>query len=523
LYSTTPMRTKTLLSVAIAGLLMVLVVPVALAERVKTTQATRVMKRPGEQSAVVARVQKGQTLTVIATQGRWMKVRANGRTGWVARSTVQEVSAREVPRNTRRRPFVDGRSTRRGWSGEAPDDRVGGDAIDDDDDDEDEPVARRPAKKAKPAKKAAPAKKAKKAAPAKKATPAKKSRARFDDDDDDDEDFDDDDDCDDDDCDEDGPAPKERVVTVAVAKTKLRAKPTEKGRSRARVREGARLVVLEQKGAWMLVEDTDGDTGWIRTAEVFEPGMRPDRAIRVDARVGFDRMSQVFRSDGGERLANYDIGAAAAAVSLRADVVQKYGPKYLIGGELRYDLGKSTPGIRYTDGTNAVDIAYTTHDVDARLLGGYDFHHPTGAAAFARLGYHYGMFAVADVSDFTRNLAKLPSETLAGPTVGLGGEVPRITDQIGARAHVDYLVAGSRAQTVGLEDGAVSTAGALWASLVVHYQWKPDMTIDVAYGYDWSKTVWTGAAPGSMRGTGATQAARKDVAHGLLVGLAKTF
>ena len=49
---------------------------------------------------------------------------------------MKSASAREVPRNTRRRPFVDGRSTRRGWSGEAPDDRVGGDAIEEDEDEE---------------------------------------------------------------------------------------------------------------------------------------------------------------------------------------------------------------------------------------------------------------------------------------------------------------------------------------------------------------------------------------------------
>src|SRR5688572_19185178 len=143
------MRTKTLLSVAIAGLLMVLVVPVASADRVKTTQTTKVMKRPGEKSAVVTRVKAGRTLTVIATQGRWMKVRVNGRTGWVARSTVKSASAREVPRNTRRRPFVDGRSTRRGWSGEAPDDRVGGDATEDEEEDmeAEEEEVERPRKK----------------------------------------------------------------------------------------------------------------------------------------------------------------------------------------------------------------------------------------------------------------------------------------------------------------------------------------------------------------------------------------
>jgi uncharacterized protein YgiM (DUF1202 family) len=498
------MRTKTLLSVAIAGLLMVLVVPFAAADRVKTTQTTKVMKRPGEKSAVVTRVKAGRTLTVIATQGRWMKVRVNGRTGWVARSTVKSASAREVPRNTRRRPFVDGRSTRRGWSGEAPDDRVGGDAIEED---EDEEEAERPRKK------------------------AKRSKARVEDDDEDFEDEDEDEevaesDCDEDeeDCEEAPAEPKERVVMVTADKAKLRAKPSKKGKAEGRVKKGARLVVLEEKDDWMYVEDPEeGEAGWIRTAEVWEPGMRPKRVIRVDGRLGFERLGTVFASTSTEELGNYKISAAAAAVSLRADMIQKYGEKYLIGGELRYDLSKSTPGIRYSDGTNAADIPFTTHDIDLRAIAGYDFHHKTGAAAYGRLGYHYGMFSVANVGDFTKNLARLPSETLSGPTIGVGAEAPRVAEKVGARFQADYLAMGKRAQTKGLEDGEVSTVKALWAGLVVNYQWKPNMTIDFAYGYEWSKTVWSGVATGSMRGHNADSAARKDVIHGALVGIARTF
>jgi uncharacterized protein YgiM (DUF1202 family) len=507
------MRTKTFLSMAFAGLLMVLVLPSALAERVKTTQTTKVMKRPGEKSAVITRIEKGRTLTVIAKDGRWMKVRVNGRTGWIARTTVTSASAREVPRNTRRRPFVDGRSTRRGWSGEAPDDRVGGDAVDDDDEDDARP--RKPAKaKPKPKAKA-------KAKPKAKAKAKPRPRARDLDDDDDLDEID----CDDDDCEDEerAAAPKERVVMVTAPRAKLRAKPTEKGRSRGKVKKGAKLVVLEQKTGWMLVEDPDGDAGWIRTADVSEPGLRPHREIRVQARLGFERMAQVFRSNGNGNLPNYDIGAAAAAVSLRGDVLQKYKASYLIGVDLRYDLGRSSPGIRVESGGAAADVPYTTHDLGVRAIAGYDLHHRTGAAALGRVGYHYGLFQIANVGDFTKNLAHLPSETLTGFTIGAGAEAPRVTDKIGVRVAVDYLAVGSRAQTVGLEDGQVSTAQAAWANLVVNYAWKPGMTIDFGYNYEWAKTVWSGAVPASMRGTGATEAARKDTGHALSVGLARTF
>src|SRR4051812_40385036 len=94
---------------AVVVLLMVLA-GAAAAERVRTTGSTKVFKRTGEQSAVVTRVSKGTTLQVVATSGRWLKVRVNGRTGWVTRSSVVSLDAAVLPRNTRRRPFVDGRS-----------------------------------------------------------------------------------------------------------------------------------------------------------------------------------------------------------------------------------------------------------------------------------------------------------------------------------------------------------------------------------------------------------------------------
>ncbi|MCA9678030.1 MAG: SH3 domain-containing protein [Myxococcales bacterium] len=497
------MRIKTLLIMAIAGLLMVLVAPLASAERVKTTRTTKVMKRPGEQSAVVTRVKSGRTLTVIAKQGRWMKVRVNGRTGWVARSTVQTVSAREVPRNTRRRPFVDGRSTRRGWGGDAPDDRVGGDATDDSDDEE-EVVRPKKSKKKKTAKKA--------------------KRVR---DDDDDEDFDDDDgdddDLDDEDAEEEPAEPQERVVMVAVAKTKLYAKP-KKGKSNAKVKKGRRLVVIEEKDGWMLVEDPEeGDSGWIKADDVYEQGARKFRTFSMDGRLGFVRMGQVFRSTGTGALANYDLQAAAASLTVRGAMVQKYGKQYLIGGELAYTGGKSAPGIRYSDGANAVDIPFTSHDIDLHAIAGYDMKNKMGGVAWAHVGYHYGMFQVANVGDFTANLARLPSENLTGPTVGAGFEAPRLSEKVGARASADYLIMGKRTQTQGLEDGAVSTVKALWGGVVLSYQWKKDMTLDAGYAYTWSKTEWSGVAAGSMRGHAADSAARKDTDHALTVGVAKTF
>src|SRR5262245_30854287 len=114
------MRNPHILTTLACGLLAVATLGVAHADEVKTTHTTKVMKRPGEQSPVVARVSAGQSMTLLAEEGRWLKVRVDGRTGWVTRTSVAGIAARDVPRNTRRRPFVDGRSVRRGWTGDAP-------------------------------------------------------------------------------------------------------------------------------------------------------------------------------------------------------------------------------------------------------------------------------------------------------------------------------------------------------------------------------------------------------------------
>ena len=100
---------------------------VSQAEKVKTNAKAKIYNRPGEQGTVVAKVKEGQAMTVLAKEGRWLKVRVSGRTGYVPRSKVDMPDDDEIVRNTRRRPFVDGRSTKRGFGGESPDDRIGAD------------------------------------------------------------------------------------------------------------------------------------------------------------------------------------------------------------------------------------------------------------------------------------------------------------------------------------------------------------------------------------------------------------
>ncbi|HTJ43384.1 MAG TPA: SH3 domain-containing protein [Kofleriaceae bacterium] len=526
------MRNRILLTSLACGLLVA--ASSAQADEVRTTHTTKILKRPGEQSPVVIRVSAGHEMTVLEEQGRWIKVRVEGHTGWVTRTSVESTAeAREVQRNTRRRPFVDGRSLRRGWSGDAPDDRVGEDATgaddeaapaSDDDDDTARPKKKVAAKKVK-ARHDADADEADDDEDAPKPKKHAKKHTRSRDDGDDDEaaasDGDDDEASADD---EEAKEPEKKMMTVTADEVDLRSKPSKKSRALLTVGKGDRLAFVEESddGKWVEVENEDGDSGWIRAKDVAADGHK-EREIHLDARLGFASIGESFKSNGTGGLANYNLGSAAVAVALAGSADWKYGTNYRIGADLSYVMDKATPGVRYNDGTNAADIGFTTHDIDARLKVGYDLHSAKGTVLWGRAGYHYGMFSVDNVGDLTKNLAHLPSEILSGPTVGFGMDMPKLGEKVGARATADLLYPGTRSQTKGLEDGAASKAMAAWVTAVVSYQWKDDLTLDAGYRLGYASTQWAGAATGSMRGTNATTAARTDLSHILTIGLAKSF
>ena len=348
------------------GLMFVLAVATgstAWAEKVKTNQDTKVLNHPGEQGKVVVKVKSGQNMTVLAKEGRWIKVRVSGRTGYVPRSKVDMADDDEIVRNTRRRPFVDGRGPRRGFGTDAgPDDRVGADATgngDDDDtkkpappskdsgDDDDKP-AKKPAvkKPAAPSKDSdddddKPAKKptGKKPAaaspskdsddddkPAKKPTgkkPAAQSKDSDDEDDkpvkkpgkagkdsdDDDVKVEDDDEKADDKTDdkaEDAPAEK-RITAHVGSKTKIFSERDEDSEVAFVAKPADMLYPADSKGKWTMVETDEGDAGWTLTSglEVEDDdgggGSSGPRAreIGLSARAGLMFLQQGLRATGG--------------------------------------------------------------------------------------------------------------------------------------------------------------------------------------------------------------------------------
>ncbi|MBK9030235.1 MAG: SH3 domain-containing protein [Myxococcales bacterium] len=459
---------------------------VAHAERVRTTDRVKVYRNTGEQSGVVTKVAEGTTLKVLKTEGRWLKVRVNGRTGWITRSNVTSLDDDDVPRNTRRRPFVDGRSTRRGWGDGAPEDRVGADATDPDDGDAGDDQGDRGGGTA---------------------------RGR-----DDDKGGGDDEDCDD--CDErdrgDDDVDAVAMVVVTAPRTKLYPRASRKAKSSRTLRRGARLIVLERDADWVRVE-FDDDAGFVRADDVADADARPPRVARqifTKARLGFASLGGTFTSDGpaANPLARYQLGSTAISVNLGVEVAYAYKRDYFLGGGVEYLGCVATPGIRY----GSEDIGFKTHDVDLRVIGGYDLRDRRGTVVWGRVGYHVGILSMSNLM----NAANIPSETFRGPAIGASVTMPRLTPTIGVAAALDLVYPGTRSQTQGNEDGALDGAMGLMAGLTGAYAWKPAWNLEAAYRFGYAKTAWTGP---SNRGTGSNAAERVDKNHVVTVGLARTF
>ncbi|MEO6774375.1 MAG: hypothetical protein ABI467_15370 [Kofleriaceae bacterium] len=544
----------------------------AFAEKVKTNQETRVLNHPGEQGKLVIKVKEGKQMTLIGTEGRWLHVRVSGRTGWVPRSKVEMADPDEIARNTRRRPFVDGRSSHRGFgSEEAPEDRIGADAVGGDDDSasNDKPAAKKPARKdgdddddddAKPAAKAKkpaakkPASKddgddddddAKPAAKAKKPA-AKKPASKDDGDDDDDDDAkpaakkpakkpakpaakaskdggDDDDAVDD--------TPKRPEVHVG-AKTKVFGERNESSDVEFTARPSDVLYPSETKGKWTKVETDEGDEGWILSDALEGASVSHGRTIALEVGLGIAFIQQGMRTAGTTKAAGtdqvpdqYNIGTSAAALSLGGSYYTGLGSKYLIGIDAGLDYAKTLGGgVTYMKTVTGLSIT----DFTLRAAIGYPTSRPSGLTLFGRLGFRYRNYSVSNYSSATANPAKIPQENLKAPTLGLGVALPKLTAKLGLQVTLDTILFGSSiTQTAGLEDGATPNMTGVNLAAGLVYAWRPGMNLVFAYdldygGYDFGAPN-TGAAAMSTRGHTGTDVTRTDLMHLVSVTLAKSL
>jgi SH3-like domain-containing protein len=478
------------------------------AEKVKANQSTKLFSRAGEQSPVVLKLKAGQSMTVLAKDGRWLKVRVSGRTGWIPRSKVDmPADDDEIARNTRRRPFVDGRGTKRGFGGEGgPDDRIGADATGAGTEDDDAPSAksRKPARATRTEDDDEPAEGARKAKPGKDGGDG------------------------DDEAGSGGSEPSRPMAHVAKA-TPIYNDPDSKSDASFTAQPRTALYIVEEKGKWTFVENDEGDAGYVLTSklDVEAPAGGPrSRAIDLRGRIGFAVVSQSVTTPGGTATVpdNYTAGSSSATLALGGSLLYPYRKRYWLGGELTYDLDRTLfGGIENTQAGMKTVTGFSYHNFNLRAVGGYDLQNKSGMIAFARLGYHYDSFQVSDVTDFTKNTAKLPNQIIQGPTLGAALAIPRLTGNIGIKASLDIMVIGASVQqTKNLEDGTGPGARAVYLGAGLTYRWKPRMDIQATYDLAYTSLSFSGAAPAtSMRGhTGTSASSGSDLSNTLSVGIA---
>ena len=492
---------------------------IGLAEKVKTNQSTKLYSRAGEQSPVLLKLKPGQTMTVLGKDGRWLKVRVSGRTGWIPRTKVDmPQDDDDLSRNTRRRPFVDGRGTKRGFGGESgPEDRVGADATGEEDD---EP---RPSKSSKPARSGKASKDDEDEEPRSR---ARKSSQRSSRDDEDSADADkpakrraDD---------EDDSAETHRPRARVAKRTAILDEASKDGGEAFTADPKTELFVLKEQGKWTMVSNEEGDTGYVLTSklEIDDAGdIGPrTRSLNGRARVGWTFVRQSVSTPGAPRALpdNYSASSSSVTIALGGTALYPYSKRYWIGADLAYDYDKAFPGIDY-DGQS---ISFSLHNLNLRALAGYDMQKPSGMIVFGRLGYHYESFQVSDFADLTKNTAKIPSQIISGPILGAALAIPRFTKEIGLRLSLDTILFGASVeQTKNLEDGTGPSAKAVFLGASLTYRWKPNMDLQATFDLQYTKKSFSGMAPAtSMRGhTGAGTSSGADFNNTISGGIAYTF
>ncbi len=507
---------------------LVLGASLAAAETVVAKDGATVYLKPGESSKVVVKVRSGQEMTVVRRDGRWLKVRVKGRTGFIPRTKVSggegdEDSEDSPERQTRRRPYVDGRSTDRGWGGEPPEDRRGVDAVENVDTREPEGKepnlrAERPGKAGKEPKEGEGGKEPK--------APKEPVRAEVDDDPPTDRPLREErtEDTENPMVADEPVKPKRERVRLSSG-TQLRAKPGAKSKKVATV-EAGNYFLMEERNGWARIESEDGERGWVSSKLLTEKGSDPSgpskRIMAVGAKIGLTVITQGTRTAGGAKGIpdNYNLSTQGVNANIGGTYAMPIsGGKFYAGGELAYVGTKALPGITYMGKTTGI----TMHSVDLSAIGGYNLRNSSGMVVWGRLGYHYDMFSVADVTNLTKNTAKLPSESLSGVTAGLALTAPMLTKKIGATVAFDALVAGSRSQTKNLEDGASPSATGLWLLLGGNYRLGRSTTVDLGYRLAFVSNSFGTPPTGSMRGHTGTNVTRADVSHGFALGVSHSF
>jgi uncharacterized protein YgiM (DUF1202 family) len=501
-------------------------------ETVRLNTEANLRARPGERAPTLAVLDEGQSVRVIGRQGRWIKVTYKGRVGWLTRTQVTEdedgVSARSTAEKKRSASTP---KARKAWSSGMDDDAVGEDAVEPDDDSaaaaDDDSDADAP--KAKKVAKAEPKKAKKVVKTAKKSTPAKGSTVEL-----------------------------KRTAT-------LREKPSTKADELWDADKGTsmKVVAVSGDGAWLKVQDDDGQKGWIAAKDVSAPASDGDDEgsavssddedsapaasddgddedaprkvtkkakkhasaaskkgavmISAHANLGILSKSQAYSSGGTGLRANYQLANTAPAVIAGGGLTKDMGG-YTIGVDGAVMLTVGGSGIKIagaTMGAAGTTLSWKAMEIDARAKVGYAWDKKKGYAVEGHVGYHTSSVTVA-VDD----TAKLPSERLSGVLVGAGLVLPQLSPKIGLCLGADYMVNAKLEQTKGLSDGTSSAVSAFYIGAEGTYNIKPKMDV---HAYTQVALEGFGFAGTNEREATAMNAQRKDTQYVVGLGLSYLF
>lgn len=505
----------------------------AAAENARLNADARLRARPGERAPTLTKLNEGQSVRVVGRQGRWVKVSVGGRTGWITRTQLEDgggdtqVAARDVPSRKRDRG---GDKARKGWSS-LDEDATGDDAVEEDvtmdvDDEAEEEEEAAPLPKAKKK----PAAKPKKVAKAK----AKKSKAKR------------------------GADFEVGMRVVVRSEATVRERPSGKADEIYTAEKGEEMKVIlvaEDGGKWVRVQDEEGTKGWIESRalasadgasdeEDEEQGDDEESAIASDdsdedegdeeegtrvrrrakkgklwyslgANLAFVSKKQTFDSDSTSVIGQYELANNTPAVVIGALAGKRFG-KYEVLGEGWYMRTVGGSGINVPDGMMASEtLAWTEQAIDVRASLGYHLDKTDSYTVYARAGLHINNTVVDESM-----IAKLPSETLQGYTVGASLEAPRVTPKVGIRVSLDYLLSGKLAQTENLTDGDESKVGGYYLHALAMYRYKPNLDAMATYNLAYEGVAFSGA---STREAAATNGKRRDMQHVLGVGVRYQF
>lgn len=535
----------------------------------RTNMDARLRVRPGERAPTIMKLSEGTPVRVIGRQGRWLKVSARGKVGWLTRTQVdmddgggdedEGAPAAREGRASRSRDSSKESLRRKPskWSSMDEDAR-GEDAVETESDGEkDETLV---------------AKRAKKDKKDKKDKSSRKDEGRS------------------------GGKIEEGATVELVKATPIRQKPSKKSGELYTAEKGERMtvVLVDEEGEWIRVEDADGVKGWVpsdalalagendkkvrkperkqeeaeeedssegeeelaqaddeesgeddeedkgdegegdeeegrrarrpsRDEEDEEPAVRKKGkasagigglAFGVTAHVGLLAKSQRFESGGTGPRANYGLSNTVPNVQVGAMVLRPMG-KYQAGAEACFQTTVGGKGITVEDpGAQMTEtLAWSTKAIDVRAFGGYW----VTPKYVVRLGAGYRRAATTVTYS---EMARLPSERVTGFPIGAAFEAPTLAPKIGLRVGLETILGAKLVQTAAVADGTSSSMAGYYLNALGSYAWKSNIHAVATYQLAYEGFSFSGQ---SQRETTVNGATRRDLQHILAVGLTYSF